>query len=381
MHQASTRESTESPEYIATRRRRDIQGLRAVAVLLVALDHAGVGFLKGGYVGVDVFFVISGYLITGLLVSAAEKSRGHKYFSDFYARRARRILPAATLTLVVTDIVASHLLNLYRAHQVLVDSLYSTFFVANSHFASIGTNYFAIGQPPSPVQQSWSLSVEEQFYLVWPLLVAVALLSVTLQGRRGRHRHRPLSRGALCALEIIAGFDPFVHSARDDGNAHIRRASIERAEGRFDLIMFNHSLEHIPRPVEALRNARTRLAADGAIAVRVPLAGTFADRRYGGNWVSLDPPRHLTVPSRTGFEVAASASGLEIARVFFDSLPSQIWASEQYRQDIPLSDARSGLGQKVSRDLRRRSRELNRGEDGDSAGFILRPKLIGRDRG
>ncbi|THD76130.1 MAG: acyltransferase [Phenylobacterium sp.] len=214
-HRVSDERDAPDSKHLATRRRRDIQGLRAVAVLLVALNHAGVGFLKGGYVGVDVFFVLSGYLITGLLVSAADKARpsrsehsGRKhlftYFSEFYARRARRILPAATLTLVVTDIAAWHLLNLYRAHQVLVDSISSTFFVANFHFASIGTNYFAMGQPPSPLQHFWSLSVEEQFYLVWPLLVAVALLGIAFLGRRDRHNDQPMSRVALRGLGIVA---------------------------------------------------------------------------------------------------------------------------------------------------------------------------------
>ena len=170
---------------LATRRRRDIQGLRAIAVLVVALNHAGVGFLKGGYVGVDVFFVLSGYLITGVLVSSSETRRNREaFFSTFYAHRARRILPAAVLTLVATDIAAWSLLNIYRAHQVLVDSISATFFVVNFHFASIGTNYFAMGQPPSPLQHFWSLSVEEQFYVVWPLIVALALLGVLLRGRR-----------------------------------------------------------------------------------------------------------------------------------------------------------------------------------------------------
>jgi peptidoglycan/LPS O-acetylase OafA/YrhL len=190
---------------LATRHRGDIQGLRAVAVLLVALNHAGVGFLKGGYVGVDVFFVLSGYLITGLLVSSAEKTCGRReYFSSFYSRRARRILPAATLTLIVTDIAASHLLNLERAHQVLVDSVSAVFFVANFHFASIGTNYFAMGQPPSPLQHFWSLSVEEQFYLVWPLLVAAALIGVSLRRRKEGGRREAISREAHRRVEVVA---------------------------------------------------------------------------------------------------------------------------------------------------------------------------------
>ena len=178
-------------------------------MLLVALDHAGVGFLKGGYVGVDVFFVLSGYLITGVLVSSAGDKHSRSFFSTFYARRARRILPAAALTLVVTDIAASHLLNLYRAHQVLVHSVSAAFFVANFHFASIGTNYFAIGQPPSPLQNFWSLSVEEQFYLVWPAVVALALLGMVIGRRRGNgrgkgQRRRPISRGSLRRLTIGA---------------------------------------------------------------------------------------------------------------------------------------------------------------------------------
>ena len=190
-------------EDLSTRRRGDIQGLRAVAVLLVVLDHAGVRALKGGYVGVDVFFVLSGYLITGVLVSSAERANGRSYFSDFYARRARRILPAATLTLAVTCLAAWQLLNLYRAHQVLVDSLYCTFFVANFHFASIGTNYFAMGQP-SPLQNFWSLSVEEQFYLVWPWLVGVAVVGISLRGRSFGGMGGEPSRRALHSLGLVA---------------------------------------------------------------------------------------------------------------------------------------------------------------------------------
>jgi peptidoglycan/LPS O-acetylase OafA/YrhL len=204
MRQGLPEERPISRERLATRHRHDIQGLRAIAVLLVALNHAGVGFLKGGYVGVDVFFVLSGYLITGVLVSSAHDAEHRTFFSNFYARRARRILPAATLTLLVTDFAATHMLSLARAHQVLVDSVSSAFFVANFHFANIGTNYFAIGQPPSPLQHYWSLSVEEQFYLVWPVLVALALLGIVLRGRRFGYRERSRSEGTGVALEAIA---------------------------------------------------------------------------------------------------------------------------------------------------------------------------------
>ena len=154
--------------------RDDIQGLRAVAVLLVVFGHAGVPFLSGGYVGVDTFFVLSGFLITGILL-AEFAERGSISLPSFYLRRARRILPAAGLTLVVTDIAAHHLLNFVRARAAVNDSIWSALFAANVHFARQGSDYFAQGQPPSPFLHFWSLSVEEQFYFVWPSLLAALL--------------------------------------------------------------------------------------------------------------------------------------------------------------------------------------------------------------
>jgi len=164
--------------------RDDIQGLRAIAVLVVALHHAGVRVLPGGYVGVDVFFVLSGFLITQLLLSRAIRV-GYVSFADFYARRARRILPAAVLTLVVTIGASYFMLNVIRTDQVVVDSIWAAFFLANVHFAEQGTNYFAGWQPASPVQHYWTLSVEEQFYLVWPALVALVLFASLRRRRSG----------------------------------------------------------------------------------------------------------------------------------------------------------------------------------------------------
>lgn len=170
--------------------RDDIQGLRAVAVLLVVLDHAGVGFLRGGFVGVDVFFVLSGFLITSILLSGAAK-RGCVSLVGFYSRRARRILPAATLTLVTTTIVAYQLLNYVRAKEAVWDCFWASLFMANIRFAHQGADYFAQGQPPSLVQHYWSLAVEEQFYLVWPALLSLAVFGFTLGRRRAVTRHPP----------------------------------------------------------------------------------------------------------------------------------------------------------------------------------------------
>ena len=163
--------------------RQDIQGLRALAVLLVILDHAHIGPFHGGFIGVDVFFVISGFLITGLLVSEAERS-GRVSLLGFYARRARRILPAATLVIVVTVAASIYFLSAVEAQGVIEDSVWATFFLANFKFAADGADYFQNDTPPSPEQHYWSLAVEEQFYLVWPLLVLLLCLYALWRARR-----------------------------------------------------------------------------------------------------------------------------------------------------------------------------------------------------
>jgi peptidoglycan/LPS O-acetylase OafA/YrhL len=198
--------------------RADIQGLRAVAVLLVCLNHAGVSFLPGGYVGVDVFFVVSGFLITGWLLRRVERGGGIA-FGAFYAARARRILPAATLTLVATIVVCWYALNFVRAIATFQDARWAAFFAANVHFAQVGTDYFARDNPPSPLQHFWTLAVEEQFYLVWPLLLSVALVVMRRRLRSGRaDAHRVLLRrlAPLVALGIAASFAYSVESTAAD---------------------------------------------------------------------------------------------------------------------------------------------------------------------
>ncbi|MEP7737521.1 acyltransferase family protein [Nocardioides sp. 31GB23] len=161
--------------------RRDIQGLRAVAVGLVVLDHAG--WLPGGFLGVDVFFVLSGFLITGLLLAELERS-GTISLRDFYARRARRILPAATLVALATLLGSVLVLGDVRTAEVTRDVVLVALFAINWDLAAQGADYFAQGADQSPFQHYWSLAVEEQFYLGWPLLVlGAALLATRLRGR------------------------------------------------------------------------------------------------------------------------------------------------------------------------------------------------------
>jgi peptidoglycan/LPS O-acetylase OafA/YrhL len=159
-----------------TPQRVDIQGLRALAVLLVLADHVGVGFLAGGYVGVDVFFVISGFLISSLLF-AEIRSTGRVSIARFYARRARRILPASTVLLVTTLVFVAVTSSVTRVGDVIRDTLWAALFLANVNFARQGRDYSDMGASVSAVQHFWSLAVEEQFYLVWPaLLLLLALL-------------------------------------------------------------------------------------------------------------------------------------------------------------------------------------------------------------
>lgn len=167
--------------------RPDVEGLRAVAVIAVVLFHAGVPGFGGGYVGVDVFFVISGFVITGLLLRERTE-RGTMSLLGFYARRCRRILPAATLVIVSTTALAYLILGRGSAGTVAEDGKWAAAFLANFHFASAGTNYLSAQQPPSPLQNFWSLAVEEQFYLVYPavFLVAASLrIRLTLRQRIG----------------------------------------------------------------------------------------------------------------------------------------------------------------------------------------------------
>ncbi|GGJ82750.1 acyltransferase [Pilimelia anulata] len=160
--------------------RPDIEGLRAVAVLLVVLGHAGSVTLGGGYVGVDVFFVISGFVITtGLLREVA--AGGTVSIRRFYARRALRLIPAA-VPVILGVLVATWLLQPLRATRTALDALASATYAINLRLPWVGTDYFNHGDPPSPLQHFWSLAVEEQFYLLWPLLL-VGL--VTLYRRRG----------------------------------------------------------------------------------------------------------------------------------------------------------------------------------------------------
>jgi peptidoglycan/LPS O-acetylase OafA/YrhL len=167
--------------------RPDVQGLRAVAVVLVVLFHANIPGLRGGYVGVDVFYVISGFVITGVLLRERARA-GSTSLLHFYTRRIRRILPAASLVIIASVIASYAFLGSVSGNQNATDARWASVFLINIHFAATGTNYLASLMPPSVLQNYWSLAVEEQFYLVYPaifLVVGAVSLRSSLRRRIG----------------------------------------------------------------------------------------------------------------------------------------------------------------------------------------------------
>ena len=150
-----------------------LDGIRAVAVIAVLLFHAGVSWMPGGSFGVDVFFVLSGFLITALLVGERDRS-GTIRLGSFYLRRARRLVPALVLVLLFVCVTWGLLLTT-KTPTLRGDALATVTYVANWHFAFSGQGYFASFAAPSPLLHTWSLAVEEQFYLLWPLVVTFLL--------------------------------------------------------------------------------------------------------------------------------------------------------------------------------------------------------------
>jgi peptidoglycan/LPS O-acetylase OafA/YrhL len=197
--------------------RADIQGLRAIAVLEVVFYHAHVSILGGGYTGVDVFFVISGFLITDLLWRE-RVGTGRVSLRTFYCRRARRLLPMAMLVLVVTMAASARWVPPLQLRSVWKDGVATALYGGNYRFAAAQANYLTSSVPPSPFQQYWSLGVEEQFYLVWPLLLLLVSTGIRpWSRRRGAHSLRahgdppavrralrPSARATFSILGVVA---------------------------------------------------------------------------------------------------------------------------------------------------------------------------------
>jgi peptidoglycan/LPS O-acetylase OafA/YrhL len=251
------------PPELRTSFRPDIEGLRAVAILGVVLYHARVAWLPGGYVGVDVFFVVSGFLITSLLWRDL-RSRGRVSFAGFYGRRIRRLLPSAAVVIVATMAASAAWLPPLQLPTVRGDALASALYFANYRFAATATNYLAATGPPSPFLHYWSLGVEEQFYLVWPLVLVGAVLCWRPLSRRRQSRQTPARRAGRHTAR--AGGLPGA-SATSRGAAIAALAAI--AAGSFGLSLWlTHANE--PWAFYSLPTRAWELAVGGLLALSAP---------------------------------------------------------------------------------------------------------------
>ena len=170
-----------------------LDGLRTVAVGSVMAYHFGASWAPGGFLGVDTFFVLSGYLITSLLLVEWGRS-GTVRLGNFWARRARRLFPALLVALTAIAIWAALAVNSDRLGSIRADSLWTLFYSANWHFIAQGTSYFDLFSEASPLRHAWSLAIEEQFYLFWPLITFGSLRIA---------RGRPKVLAGLCVAGII----------------------------------------------------------------------------------------------------------------------------------------------------------------------------------
>ena len=177
--------------------RPEVDGLRALAVLAVVFFHVDLPWFRGGFVGVDVFFVISGYLITRLILGELEAGRFS--FARFYGRRARRLFPAMFATLAATFVASVFVLSPTHLEELALSLVHTLFSISNVLFWTL-SGYFDTGAGAKPLLHTWSLGVEEQFYLVWPAAVFLAY----------RFRRRP------AVLALVAGRRPVEPRRRGD---------------------------------------------------------------------------------------------------------------------------------------------------------------------
>jgi peptidoglycan/LPS O-acetylase OafA/YrhL len=332
---ASGDEAGSAPEDRAFR--PDVEGLRAVAVLLVVLYHVGIPHL-GGYVGVDVFFVISGYVITGLLLRE-RTATGRTSLLAFYGRRCRRIIPAAALVIVVTVVASRLLLGVVTGDQVASDARWASVFLANFHFTATGTNYFTATGPPSPLQSFWSLAVEEQFYIVYPTIFLV----VATIGRRLSLRAK---LSAFLAVVVVASLTwSIVQTSSAPTVAYFSpfTRAWELALGALVALSAGY-LRRLPSGSAAVM---TWLGLAGIVGAALSFTNTTA---YPGSWVALPVVATAlviaggTAAPRRGAEVLLSLSPFRWMGRWSYSLYLWHWpilviaAQDEGRRTLPVVD-------------------------------------------
>lgn len=246
-----------------------------MAVLLVVLYHADVPGVTGGYVGVDVFFVISGFLITAALVAEAERE-GRIALARFYGRRMRRLLPAAVIVMVFTVLLARVALPVSQVQSLVRDTFFAAVYGINYHLAAEGVEYQNATAPPSALQHFWSLSVEEQFYVFWPLLIVLALVL----GRQRRFR-----TVMVVAISVVSAGTLLASVLQTPENTSLAYFSIhtrawELGAGAL-LALTAHRL--------ALPDRARVLLAWGGMAAIVATAFLYTERTLYPGWAAIVP--------------------------------------------------------------------------------------------
>ena len=192
---------------------------------------------------------------------------------------------------------------------------------------------------------------------------------------------RLLLKMRAAGFSNLTGVDPFVQSdLHYDSHTRVLKLDLTELDGLYDFIMLHHSLEHAPDPLRTLREVRRLLRPGRFCLVRTPIAGSFARRTYGANWVQLDPPRHLVLHTERSFRLLAGQAGLELVKTVFDSKGFQFWGSELYQRNIPLREGvlpegRPRKGLFTARELaafEAEAERLNERGQGDQACFYLR---------
>lgn len=214
-------------------------------------------------------------------------------------------------------------------------------------------------------------------YHAWFRRAGVGLDSAILDVGSGSGRLLRKLRGD--GFSNLYGVDPYVTNEVDLPGLRVRGCELSAVDGRFDLVMFHHSFEHIPDPARALREAATLLTPSGVVLVRIPVADSWAWRHYGADWAQLDAPRHLHLHTRRSLALVAAAAGLRITEVRHDSGQFQFWGSELCRRGISLVEPATSQARERSdhfsakevRHFRTRARALNASGEGDQACFFL----------
>ncbi len=294
-----------------------LDGLRAIAVFGVMLFHGGVAICGGGFMGVDVFFVLSGFLITSLLLGEW-RARATVRLGQFWIRRARRLLPALFLMLLGVALLTALFASPGQFGGLRLDSLSTLFYVANWHFVMGGTDYFAMAAQPSPLAHMWSLAIEEQFYIVWPPVLLLTL--------RASRRLRPDRRlwplfglavvGALASAAIMSFLAHHGASATRlyEGTDTRSQDILVGAALAVGLAIWAERRPRLPVPVPDLVTSRVRAhPAAGTTGAVPPRRRRDPHRRRGPQGVPIAAWEITTRPWRTLSQVlgfAALGAGL-----------------------------------------------------------------------